>query len=55
LTGRTHQIRYHLSENGLPIIDDYLYGTDEWGQMQLSAYMLTFVDCDGNDVKCMMP
>lgn len=55
LTGRTHQIRYHLSENGLPIIDDYLYGTDTWGQMQLSAYMLTFVDCDGNNVKCMMP
>lgn len=55
LTGRTHQIRYHLSENGLPIVDDYLYGTDEGGQMQLSAYMLTFIDCDGDNVKCLIP
>jgi 23S rRNA-/tRNA-specific pseudouridylate synthase len=25
LTGRTHQIRYQLSEVGLPIVGDYLY------------------------------
>lgn len=27
-TGRTHQIRVHLSENGLPIAGDTLYGAD---------------------------
>lgn len=27
-TGRTHQIRVHLSENGLPIAGDSLYGAD---------------------------
>lgn len=28
-TGRTHQIRVHLSENGLPILGDVLYGADK--------------------------
>lgn len=28
-TGRTHQIRVHLSENGLPIAGDTLYGADK--------------------------
>ncbi|MGZ3773583.1 MAG: RluA family pseudouridine synthase [Pseudobdellovibrionaceae bacterium] len=28
-TGRTHQIRVHLSENGLPIAGDLLYGADK--------------------------
>ena len=28
LTGRTHQIRYHLSQAGLSIVGDYLYGRD---------------------------
>lgn len=28
-TGRTHQIRVHLSENGLPVAGDKLYGADK--------------------------
>ena len=50
LTGRTHQIRYHLSRAGLPILWDYLYGVwDEW-DMQLEACSLKFVDIYHNIV-----
>ena len=45
LTGRTHQIRYHLSHHGLPIIWDYLYWNEkETEPMQLTAYKLIFRD-----------
>lgn len=45
LTGRTHQIRYHLSHHGLPIVGDYLYGDPETQElMQLTAYKLMFRD-----------
>lgn len=45
LTGRTHQIRYHLAHHGLPIVGDYLYGDPKETQpMQLTAYKLTFRD-----------
>lgn len=46
LTGRTHQIRYHLSKYWLPIVWDYMYGTDEGIAMQLTAYKLIFEDLD---------
>ncbi len=45
LTGRTHQIRYHLSTYGLPIIWDYLYWLDDSPPMFLTAYRLDFLDC----------
>lgn len=51
LTGRTHQIRYHLSHHGLPIIGDYLYGKDEWVPMWLTAWKLMFEDMDGEKIE----
>lgn len=45
LTWRTHQIRYHLSHHGLPIVWDYLYWKEvEWIPTQLTAKKLEFLD-----------
>ena len=44
LTGRTHQIRYHLSEKWLPIVWDWLYWVEDWNEVQLTAYKLVFED-----------
>ena len=45
LTWRTHQIRCHLSNHGLPIISDYLYWEEvKWVPLQLSAYKLEYLD-----------
>lgn len=53
LTGRTHQIRYHLSEKWLPISGDYLYWNSDTSveaggaEMQLTAWKLGFEDVEG--------
>ncbi len=46
LTWRTHQIRYHLSQEGLPIVGDYLYWNDSWEDMLLTAWKLIFENLD---------
>ena len=45
LTGRTHQIRVHLTESGCPVTGDELYGRDG-GRMNLGlrAVALAYVD-----------
>jgi 23S rRNA pseudouridine1911/1915/1917 synthase len=45
VTGRTHQIRVHLAECGLPIVGDELYGRREKDSpLGLRAVRLAFVD-----------
>ena len=58
ITGRTHQIRIHLSATGHPVMGDSKYGDFEWNKevkkkfhlnhQFLHAYQLTFVDPIGS-------
>jgi len=52
VTGRTHQLRVHLSEYGLPILGDRLYGKDreQTGRLMLHAHRLAFREEDGSEV-----
>ena len=55
-TGRTHQIRVHLSSEGLPILGDALYGGRQASRLYLHAQRLSFT-CAGvfYDVSAPLP
>ena len=42
-TGRTHQIRVHLSHHGFPLVGDPLYHPQPHGRLMLHAHRLSFV------------
>ncbi len=58
-TGRTHQIRVHLSSIGFPILGDTKYGGEGFKRMLLHAEKLTFPNPDKNGemetVTCPVP
>ena len=43
-TGRTHQIRVHLSSIGFPVLGDPIYGETDHKRMMLHAHTLRFPD-----------
>jgi len=43
-TGRTHQIRVHLADAGLPIVGDELYGAKTQKELGLRAVELAYTD-----------
>ena len=46
-TGRTHQIRVHLSEAGFPVLGDQIYGKNEYSRLMLHAYKIQLTMLNG--------
>ncbi|MDR3259818.1 MAG: RluA family pseudouridine synthase [Fusobacteriaceae bacterium] len=53
LTGRTHQIRAHMSISGHPILGDELYGETSFlaKRQMLHSYKCEFLDMDSKEIK----
>ena len=48
-TGRTHQIRVHLSEAGFPVLGDQIYGRNDYSRLMLHAYKIKLIKIDGKE------
>jgi 23S rRNA pseudouridine1911/1915/1917 synthase len=55
LTGRTHQIRVHLTHSGLPIVGDDPYGGDPAERMMLHCRSMSFLDKNGINISASAP
>lgn len=55
LTGRTHQIRVHLSHCGLPVMGDQSYGGPPALRMMLHCRSMAFRAADGREVAAKAP
>lgn len=56
-SGRKHQIRYHLSTSGFPIVGDRLYGSTRLqDNLQLSSVQIKFISpLDGEEKNYLLP
>jgi 23S rRNA pseudouridine1911/1915/1917 synthase len=55
LTGRTHQIRVHLSHSGFPIIGDESYGGEPAARMMLHCRSMRFTGFKGKIIEAVAP
>ncbi len=55
LTGRTHQIRVHLTHSGLPIVGDLPYGGAQAERMLLHCRSMAFRDRNGELIRAEAP
>lgn len=55
LTGRTHQIRVHLSHCGLPVVGDRAYGGAPALRMMLHCRSMAFSAADGREIAATAP
>lgn len=54
-TGRTHQLRVHMSYLNLPILGDYLYGGEKYSRVMLHAETIKFQTPDGQHLTITAP
>lgn len=55
LTGRTHQIRVHLTHSGLPIVGDNPYGGVQAQRMMLHCRSMSFIDRSRVNIRAEAP